>query len=61
MQFIFPGVKLADMKSNVHFHLVPRLRMSGVVPLLPLSVFAAWIGTALPFFMLCMKYSFDDY
>jgi hypothetical protein len=30
---------------DVHLHLVPRLRMSGVVPLLPLHGFMAWTGT----------------
>ena len=27
--------------------LLPRLRMSGAIPLLPLYVFTAWTGTAL--------------
>jgi hypothetical protein len=30
--------------------LLPRLRISGVVPLLALYPFMAWTGTALPFY-----------
>ena len=29
-------------------HLVPRLRMSGAVPLLPPNAFMVWRGTTLP-------------
>jgi hypothetical protein len=35
------------MKLNTYIHLVPRLRMSGAVPLLPLFALMAWIGTTL--------------
>ena len=31
-----------------HFHLAPRLRMSGAIGLTPLHAFKAWTGTALP-------------
>jgi hypothetical protein len=37
---VFPG--------TAHLHLVPRLRMNGAIPLLPLYAFMAWTGTALP-------------
>jgi hypothetical protein len=30
------------VKLNTHIHLVPRLRMSGAVPLLPLHAFITW-------------------
>jgi len=32
------------------FHLVPRLRMSDAIPLLPVYALIAWTGTALPFY-----------
>jgi hypothetical protein len=34
---------------TTHFHLVPRLKMSGAVPLLPLYAFMACAGTAFSF------------
>jgi hypothetical protein len=37
------------MKSNTHLHLVLRVRMSGVIQLLPLYAFIMFTGTALPF------------
>jgi len=30
-----------------HLHPVPRLRMSGVIPLLPLCAFMVWTGTTI--------------
>ena len=32
-----------------HLRPVPRLRMNGAIPLLPLYAFMAWTGTSLPF------------
>jgi hypothetical protein len=32
------------MKLNVTVYPVPRLRMSGLIPLLPIPVFVAWTG-----------------
>jgi len=29
----------------------PKLKMNGAIPLLPLFVFMAWIGTTLPFYL----------
>jgi hypothetical protein len=39
-----PGVILPT-----HVHLVPRIRMNGAIPLLPLYTFTAWTGMTLPF------------
>jgi hypothetical protein len=36
------------MNFTVHLHVVPRLRMSGAVPLLPLCAFMVWTGQTLP-------------
>jgi hypothetical protein len=33
---------------TAHLHLVPRPRMSGAVPLLPLCVFMVWTGPTFP-------------
>jgi hypothetical protein len=33
------------MNLTTHIHLVLRLRMSGVIPLLPLYAFMVWTGT----------------
>jgi hypothetical protein len=40
----WPGRKL-----TAHLHLLPRLRMSGSVPLLPIYAFIDWTGKTLPF------------
>jgi len=32
------------MKLNIIVYPVPRLKMSGVIPLLPVPVFMAWTG-----------------
>jgi len=37
------------MKLTTHLHLVPRLSMSGAVPLLPIYAFIAWTGKILTF------------
>ena len=39
------------MNLNNHLHLAPRLRMSGVILLLPLYTFMLWTGKILLFFM----------
>jgi hypothetical protein len=38
-----------------HFHLVPKLKMSGVLLLLPLHAFMLCTGTTLPFFFFTSK------
>jgi len=42
------GVKTDGVKLTAHLHLVPRLRMSGAVPLLPLHAFMVWTRITLP-------------
>ena len=37
---------------TTHFHLVPRLRMSGAILLLLLCAFMAWTGAVLTFYIL---------
>jgi hypothetical protein len=37
------------MNLSTHLHLMSRLRMSGVIPLLPLHAFIMWAWKALPF------------
>jgi hypothetical protein len=37
------------LKLTIHFHLLPRLRMNGVVPLVHLYAFMAWTGRTLHF------------
>ena len=44
----FLGVKQLGMKLAIHLHLVPRLRMSWVMPFLHQYVFMAHTGTTLP-------------
>jgi hypothetical protein len=36
------------MKLTAHLNLVPRLRISAVTPLIPLSAFMVWAETKLP-------------
>ena len=45
------GWNCRSLKLTTHLHLVPRLRMSGAIPLLPLYAFVAWTGKALPFYL----------
>jgi hypothetical protein len=40
------------MKLTTYFHLVPRLRMSGAIRVLPPYAFMAWTGTTLLFLLL---------
>jgi hypothetical protein len=42
----FPG---RVVMLTIHLHLVPRLRMSGAMPLLPLYAVMVWVGKPLPF------------
>ena len=44
-----------------HSHLVPRLRMSGAVPLHPLYAFMAWPGTVLPLLLPALTLFFFSY
>ena len=44
-----PWLSSQVMKLTTHLHLLPRLRMSGGVPLLPLYPSMAWTGKTLPF------------
>ena len=44
----FLGVNCRGMKLTTHLHLVPRSRMSGAIPLIPLYAFATQTGTFLP-------------
>jgi hypothetical protein len=37
---------------TTHLHLVPRLRMSGAIPLLPLYDFMAWTETKFPYLLI---------
>ena len=47
----FSGLSAADLPTlGAHLHLVPRLRMSGVLPLRRLYAIMAWIGKTLPSF-----------
>jgi len=39
-----------SVKLSIHLHLEPRLRMSGVMPLLSLYAFMEGTGKTLPFF-----------
>jgi hypothetical protein len=36
------------VKLTTYLHIVPRLRMTGAIPLLPLYAFMAWLRTTLP-------------
>jgi hypothetical protein len=45
----FAGLQTAGRKLTTHHHLVPRLRMSGAIPLLPLYAVMARAGTTLRF------------
>jgi len=44
----FSRVEVARTKDTMYFHLVPRLRMSGAVPFLPLYAFMTCMWTILP-------------
>jgi len=40
--------QLGPKPDHSHLHLVPKLRMNGTVPLLPLHAFIMWMGTVAP-------------
>jgi len=40
------------IKLTIHLHLVPRLRMSRAITLLPLYAIMLWKGIMLPFFLI---------
>ena len=42
-----PGLSRRDVKLAIHTYIVPTLRMSGAISLLPLYAFMAWTGTSL--------------
>jgi len=43
-----PGVKRLGMKLTTNLHLMPRLSMSGFIPLLHLYAFMAWTEKTIP-------------
>jgi len=45
----FLGVHGWGMKLTTHLHLLPTIRMSKAVPLLPIYAFMAWTGKTLHF------------
>ena len=45
----FPWGKAVRPEVNTRFHLVPKLEMSGTIPLLPLYTFLVLTGKTLPF------------
>jgi len=42
------GQRGCGMRMTTHLYLVPRLRIRGLVPLLPLHTFMMWSGPTLP-------------
>ena len=48
----FPVLSGLGMMLPTDLHLVPRLRMGGAIPLLPLCAFMARIGTTFGFYLL---------
>ena len=48
-RILFLGQSGRCMKFAKRLHLLPRLRTSGALPLLPLRTFMVWKGTYLPF------------
>jgi len=46
--FFLMGKVDEGMKLTTHLHLVPRLRISGAIPLLPPSAFMVWAEKKLP-------------
>ena len=46
----FKNVKESGVKSTSHFHLFPRLRMSGELPPVPPSVYAFMLWTGKPYY-----------
>jgi hypothetical protein len=58
LQFFAEGKAVGGVKSTTNQNLVPKLRMRGVIPLLPQKALIAWIETIFPVFffnlMLCV-------
>jgi hypothetical protein len=48
------------MKLTTHFHLMPGIKISGAIPLLPLYAFMALTGKALPFYPNYQKITFRN-
>jgi hypothetical protein len=46
------------MRLTIHFHLAPRLRMSGAAPPLRLYAFMVYVGRTLPFVKICDDFNF---
>ena len=42
------GKRVCDMQLTTHLYLVPRLRINGAIPLLPLHTFMVWTGPISP-------------
>jgi len=42
----FPGVKRPGLEVTTHLHLMKRLRMNGVIPIIPVYAFTVWTGNA---------------
>jgi hypothetical protein len=56
----FPGQSGRDVNLTSHHHLVPNLRMSAAIPLLPLCAFMVWRTLPLLYFVcLCLVYLTD--
>jgi hypothetical protein len=51
-----PGSKWPDHDLTTHLHLVPGLKMSGAMPLLPLYASMAWTGETLLYNGSCPKF-----
>jgi hypothetical protein len=49
-----PGGKRPGAKVTIHLHLVSKLKMSGVIPLLPLYAFMGWTGKNYTFVLCTM-------
>ena len=47
--FFAGGEAAGRVKLTIHLHLVPVLRMSAAMPLLPMYAFMSWTETTLPF------------
>jgi len=51
VQTFSQGKSRRGVKFSTHLHLVPRLRMSGSLPLFSLHAFMAWTRTTLLFYV----------
>jgi hypothetical protein len=55
----FSEAKRPGREFSTHLRPVPRLRINGAIPLLPLYTFMAWTGITLPFCTRAMKVTFE--